>query len=62
MSQDFLCSITLVQPEACDRAREREAAQRVAEAGNISKEKGKAKLEVDVNQYGFKQLQVFMIS
>ena len=60
--QDFPCPITLGQQEACDWTGKREAELRVAETESISGEKGERKMEVDVNQHGFNQPQVVMIS
>ena len=60
--QNFPCPITLGQWEACDWTGKREAELRVAETESISGGEKKAKMEADVNQHGFNQPQVVMIS
>jgi hypothetical protein len=60
--QDFPCPIILGQQEDCDWTGKREAELRIAGTESISGEKGERKMVVDMNQYGFNQPQVVMIS
>jgi hypothetical protein len=60
--QNFPCPITLRQQEACDWTGKREAELRVAETESICGEKGKAKMEANMNQGDFNQRQVILIS
>jgi hypothetical protein len=54
LSQDFPCSITLGQQEACDWTGEKEVELRAGEAASQG-EKVKTKMDSDVNQHGFSQ-------
>jgi hypothetical protein len=58
--QDFPCPVTLGQQEACDW--KREAKLRVAETASVLGEKEEGKMEADMNQRGWNQPQVVMVS
>ena len=62
MSQDFPYPIRLVQQEACDWTGKREVEQRVAETGSVSGEWKEGQAEGRLDQCGFNQPQVVMIS
>jgi hypothetical protein len=60
MLQDFPCPITLGQQETCDWTGKREAALRATKTACQREER--KKMEADMNQHGFNQPQVVMIS
>ena len=59
---DFPYLIILGQQEACDWTGKREAELRVAETDLSLRGRKEVKMEADVNQHGFNQSRVVMIS
>lgn len=60
--QDFPCPITLGQQEDCEWTGKMEVELRVVERQSVSVRREKTMMEADMNQHGFNQSQVVMIS
>jgi hypothetical protein len=62
MTQHSPCPITLGQQEDCEWTGKMEVELRVVERQSVSVRREKTMMEADMNQHGFNQSQVVMIS